>query len=80
MSSRAHTNTATERRIRRLAQRQGLSLLIAQKRNPKIDAHGGYMLRDDETFEIVFGNAKYEFSADLDEIEAFLAPDDDEAE
>ncbi len=72
MSSRAHTNTAVERRIRRLAQRRGWSMLIAQKRNPKIDAHGGYMLRDDTTFEIVFGNKSYEFSASLEEIEAFL--------
>jgi hypothetical protein len=79
MSSRAHTNVALERRIRRLAQRQGLSMLIAQKRNPKIDAHGGYMLRSDETFEIVFGNKGYEFSADLDEIEAFLTAPEDEA-
>lgn len=79
MSSRANSLVATERRIRRVAQRRGLSLLIAQKRNPKIDAHGGYMLRDEESFEIIFGNAKYEFSADLDEIEAFLgAGDDDE--
>jgi hypothetical protein len=30
------------------------------------------MLRDDETFAVVFGNALYEFSADLEEIEAFL--------
>jgi hypothetical protein len=78
MSSRAHTNVAVERRIRRLAQRRGLSLLIAQKRNPKIDAHGGYMLRSDETFAIVFGNKGYEFSADLDEIEAFLTAADAE--
>jgi hypothetical protein len=78
MSSRAHTNVAVERRIRRLAQRQGLSMLIAQKRNPKIEAHGGYMLRSDETFEIVFGNKGYEFSADLDEIEAFLTAADAE--
>ena len=78
MSSRAHSLVATERRIRRLAQRQGLSLLIAQKRNAKIEAHGGYMLRSDETFEIVFGNVGYEFSADLDEIEAFLTGDEEE--
>ena len=78
MSSRAHTNAAVERRIRRLAQRRGLSMLIAQKRNPRIEAHGGYMLRDDETFEIVFGNKGYEFSADLDEIEAFLTVDGEE--
>lgn len=72
MSSRAHTNTAVERRLRRLAQRRGWSMLIAQKRNAKIDAHGGYMLRSDETFEIVYGNKSYEFSASLEEIEAFL--------
>ena len=70
--SRAHALVSVERRVRRLAQRRGLSLLIAQKRNAKIDAHGGYMLRDDETHEIVFGNRSYEFSASLDEVEAFL--------
>lgn len=75
MSSRAHTQPALERRIRRLAQRKGWSLLFAHKRNPKIEAHGGYMLRDDDTLEIVFGNKGYEYSADLDEIEAFLEAD-----
>lgn len=78
MSSRAHTNVAVERRIRRLAQRQGLSLLVAQKRNAKIDAHGGYMLRNDETFEIAFGNKSYDFCASLDEIEEFLTGEDAE--
>jgi hypothetical protein len=72
MSSRAHTLAAVERRVRRMGRPFGVSLLVAQKRNPKIDAHGGYMLRDDDTFEIVFGNAGYEFSATLEEVEAFL--------
>lgn len=72
MSSRAHTQTAVERRLRRLAQRRGWSLLVAQKRNARIDAHGGYMLRDDETLDIVYGNKSYDFSASLDEIESFL--------
>ena len=72
MSSRAHTDAAVERRVRRLAQRQGFSLLFAKKRTPKIDAHGGYMLRSDETMAIVFGNKGYEYSADIEEIEAFL--------
>lgn len=76
MSSRAHTQTAVERRLRRLAQRRGWSLLVAQKRNPRIEEHGGYMLRDDETFEAVFGNAGYDYSATLEEIEAFLDADD----
>lgn len=72
MSSRAHTPTAIERRVRRMGRPFGVSLLVAQKRNAKIDAHGGYMLRDDDTFAIVFGNAGYEFSATLEEVEAFL--------
>ncbi len=72
MSSRAHTLAATERRVRRLGRPFGVSLLVAQKRNPKIEAHGGYMLRDDDSFEIVFGNKNYEFSASLEEVEEFL--------
>jgi hypothetical protein len=71
MSSRAHTQAAQERQVRRLCRPYNLSLLIAQKRNPKIDAHGGYMLRD-EDFKIVFGNEKYDFSATLEECEEFL--------
>jgi hypothetical protein len=78
MSSRAHTRTAVERRLRRLAQRRGWSLLVAQKRNAKIDAHGGYMLRDDETMKIVFGDRSYDFSASIEDIEAFLEADDDD--
>lgn len=72
MSSRAHTLVAMERRVRRLGRPFNVSLLIAHKRNAKIDAHGGYMLRDDDTKQIVFGNAGYEYSATLDEVEAFL--------
>ena len=78
MSSRAHSVTALERRVRRLAQRRGLSLLIARKRNPQIDAHGGYLLRDDETGAVAFGDKDYEYSATLDEIEAFLTGEHEE--
>ena len=78
--SRADSQTAIERRVRRLATRRGLSLLIAKKRTAKVEEHGGYMLRDDDTHEIVFGNRGYEFSADLDEIEVFLTGDENEEE
>jgi hypothetical protein len=78
MSSRANTPTALERRVRRLAVRRGLSLLRSQKPTPKVREHGGYMLRDDETGAIVFGNRSYDFNADIDEIEAFLAGEDEE--
>jgi hypothetical protein len=74
--SRANLQVSVERRVRRLAQRRGLSLLIAHKRNARIDAHGGYMLRDDESGAIVFGNRSYEYSADLDEIEAWLVAEE----
>jgi hypothetical protein len=75
MSSRAHNVTALERRVRRLAVRRGMSMLVARKPDPKVLAHGGYMLRDDDTGAIVFGEAGYAFSATLDEIEAFLTAD-----
>ena len=75
---RSNSEAAVERRVRRIAQRRGLSLLKAQKPNAKVIAHGGYKLRDDESSEIVFGNAGYEFSADLEEIEAFLLGGQDE--
>jgi hypothetical protein len=38
----------------------------------KIAEHGGYMLRDDDTRKIIFGNSGYEFSATLEEVEDFL--------
>ncbi len=64
---------AIERRVRRLPF-GGVSLLIAQKRNPKIEAHGGYMLRDDETFAIVFGQRPATTSAaSLDDVEGGAA-------
>lgn len=71
--SRRDGLAAIERRIRRVAVRNGLSMLQAQKPDARVQAHGGYMLRDDESHEIVFGNSAYPFCADLDEIEAYLA-------
>jgi hypothetical protein len=72
MGKGRHEVASQERRIKRLAIRYGLHLMKAQKPFGKILEHGGYMLRDEDTREIVFGNKGYEFSADLDEIEAFL--------
>ena len=63
---------ARERRARRLCTRLGLHFMISQKPDKLILAHGGYMLRDGKTMAIVFGNKDYNYSADLDEIEAFL--------
>jgi hypothetical protein len=72
MGKGRHAVASHERRVRRLAVRFGLSLMKAQKPFGKVLVHGGYMLREDETRMIVFGDKGYDFSADLDEVEAFL--------
>ncbi|MGU9982582.1 hypothetical protein ACJ4V0_21375 [Phreatobacter sp. HK31-P] len=61
-----------ERRIKRICVRLGLHLMTAQKPDKQILAHGGYMLRDADTMKIVLGDRDYLFSADLDEVEAYL--------
>lgn len=70
--SRRDALASVERRVRRVAVRHGFSMLKAQKPDARVREHGGYMLRNDETREIVFGDARYPFCADLDEIEAYL--------
>ncbi|PTM49104.1 hypothetical protein [Phreatobacter oligotrophus] len=61
-----------ERRIKRICVRYGLHLMTAQKPSKQVLTHGGYMLRDAETMAIVLGDKGYLFSADLDEVEAYL--------
>lgn len=60
------------RRIKRYAIRYGLHVMTCQKPDKRVLAHGGYMLRDEATMKVVFGDAEYLFSADLDDIEAWL--------
>jgi hypothetical protein len=50
--------------------------MTAQKPDKHVLAHGGYMLRDADTMKIVLGDKGYLFSADLDEIEAYLDAQD----
>ena len=61
-----------ERRVKRLGYRYGVLLMKCEKPFGKIAQHGGYMLRDEDTRKVVFGDKGYEYSATLDEIEAFL--------
>ena len=79
MSSRKDATASRERRIKRLAIRYNVHLMICQKPDKRVLAHGGYMLRDGATMKILFGDAEYLFSADLDEIETYMdkltAPD-----
>ena len=72
MSSRKKHVVSQERITKRLLGRHNLDLLKPLKLTSKIMEHGGYKVRDAATGKIVFGEARYEFSATLDEIEAWL--------
>jgi hypothetical protein len=70
--ARKDLQPSIERRVRRVATRLNLHLMIAQKPDKRVLAHGGYMLRDAATMAIVFGDKDYPFSADIDEVDDFL--------
>jgi hypothetical protein len=77
MSLRKDGLASAERRIKRRLAKYLIDLLTAQKPTPQVKAHGGYKLRDARSGKIVFGEAGYEFSATLEDIEAWL--DEEEA-
>jgi hypothetical protein len=66
------STSSQERRVKRLGYRYGVLLMKCEKPFGKVLQHGGYMLKDEETRKIVFGNDGYEFSATLEEVETFL--------
>jgi len=70
--SRKTAPPSIERRVRRIATRLNLHLMIAQKPDKRVLAHGGYMLRDGATMAIVLGDADYPFCADLDQVLEYL--------
>ena len=77
MNFRKDSDASVERRLKRRLGKYLLDLLKAQKPTPQVKAHGGYKLRDARTGKIVFGDKGYEFSATLEDIEAWL--DEEEA-
>lgn len=72
MGQGKHAVASQERRVKRLGYRYGVLLIRCAKPFGKVLEHGGYMLRDEDTRKIVFGNDGYEYSATLDEVEDFL--------
>lgn len=71
MSGRAGSEVARLRRLKRLAARYGLAILVATKPSSKV-AEGGYMLTEDETRKVLLGDRPQPYSASLDAIEAHL--------
>jgi len=72
MSSRKNHLASQERVTKRLLGRHNLDLLKPLKLTPKIIEHGGYKVRDAATGKVLFGDKGYEFSATLEDIEAWL--------
>jgi len=72
MSSRKNSLAAMERQVKRLLGRRNLDLLQPAKPSAKVLEHGGYKVRDAATGKIVFGEAGYEFSASLEDVEAWV--------
>jgi len=64
-----------EDRLRRRADRQGLALRKSRAR-PSMDNHGGYMIVEAYTTAVVAGQR---FDLDLDEVEAYLLDEEEEA-
>jgi len=72
MNFRHDSLNSIERRIKRRLGRHNYDLLKTQKVTPKIEQHGGYKIRDAATGKVIFGEAGYEFSADLEDIDSWL--------
>ena len=72
MSSRKNHLVSQERQVKRLLGRHNFDLLQPIKPSAKTLERGGYKVRDAATGKIVFGEQGYEFSATLEDIEAWL--------
>ena len=77
MSFRKDSDQSAERRVKRRMGKYNLDLLKPQRLTPQIKAHGGYKVREAATSKIIFGEKGYEFSASLEDVEAWL--DEEEA-
>ena len=72
MSSEKVREKVRENRLRRMARRQGLSLLKSRRRDPLAIDYGGYMLVDSTSNSVVMGGDPFPHSATVDEVEAWL--------
>ena len=66
------TDKVRQNRLRRMAERQGLSLAKSRRRDPNALDFGGYMLVDATTNAVVAGGSPGPYSLTLDEVEAWL--------
>jgi hypothetical protein len=72
MNFRKDSDQSAERRTKRRLAKYLVDLLKAQKPSPQVKAHGGYKLRDARSGKIIFGEKGYEFSATLEDVNAWI--------
>lgn len=65
-------NKVRENKVRRAAERQGLTLQKSRRRDPRAYDFGRYILVDGRSTAVVVGGGDLSFTADLDEVEAYL--------
>ena len=66
-------NRVRENRIRRVAQRQGLTLTKSRRRDVRATGFGTFMLIDEQTNAVVASGSQSGYGMDLDAVEAFLS-------
>ena len=62
-----------ENRLRRMAARQGLSLVKSRRRDPRAINFGTYMLVDISTNAVVAGDHERGYGLTLDDVEKWLS-------
>lgn len=67
------THDLRENQMYQRARSKGLSLRKNRCKDPKVPSFGGYLLIDPAQDMVVIGDSPYPYSADLDEIEHYLA-------
>jgi len=68
-----------ENKLRRMATRQGYALTKSRRRDPRAYDYGGYMIVDPNTNSVVAGGSPLAFCLDIDQVEAWLTDDEEEA-
>lgn len=69
--SRKEFDVSRMRRLRRTAGRHGLTILTAEKLTAKM-GKGGHAIREDATFNVIYGHDPLPFTATLDDIERYV--------
>jgi hypothetical protein len=69
--SRKEFDASRMRRLKRITARYGLTIMTADKIKV-LGGQGGHQIREDKSYNIVFGDVPKPFSATLDEVEAYI--------